>query len=63
VPPIFPFIQRAGNIEDAEMYRVFNMGLGYLFAVSPGAAGRVQSLIPGALRVGEVVSSEGVTLV
>ncbi len=28
VPPIFPFIQRAGSIEDGEMYRVFNMGLG-----------------------------------
>jgi phosphoribosylformylglycinamidine cyclo-ligase len=55
VPPIFPFIQRAGSIEEAEMYRVFNMGLGFVFTVSPDAAGRVQSLIPGALRVGEVV--------
>jgi phosphoribosylformylglycinamidine cyclo-ligase len=61
VPPIFPFIQRAGGIEEAEMYRVFNMGLGFVFAVSPDASGRVQSLIPGALRVGEVtdVSSGG----
>ncbi|HEY7466285.1 MAG TPA: phosphoribosylformylglycinamidine cyclo-ligase [Dehalococcoidia bacterium] len=55
VPPIFPFIQRAGGIEEAEMYRVFNMGLGFLFAVSPDATGRLQSLVPGALRVGEVV--------
>lgn len=54
VPPIFPFIQRSGGIEEAEMYRVFNMGLGFVFAVSPDAAGRVQSLVPGALRVGEV---------
>jgi phosphoribosylformylglycinamidine cyclo-ligase len=55
LPPIFPFIQRAGGIEEAEMYRVFNMGLGFVFAVAPDAAGRVQSLVPGALRVGEVV--------
>jgi len=55
VPPIFPYIQRAGGIEEAEMYRVFNMGLGFVIAVSPDAAGRVQSLVPGALRVGEVI--------
>jgi phosphoribosylformylglycinamidine cyclo-ligase len=55
VPPIFPFIQRAGSIEDGEMFRVFNMGLGFVFAASPDAAGRVQSLVPGALRVGEVI--------
>lgn len=28
VPPIFGCIQRAGNVEDAEMFRVFNMGVG-----------------------------------
>jgi phosphoribosylaminoimidazole (AIR) synthetase len=44
------------------MYRVFNMGLGFVFAVSPDAARRVQSLVPGALRVGEVVTGEGVIL-
>jgi phosphoribosylformylglycinamidine cyclo-ligase len=62
MPPIFPYIQRAGGIEDAEMYRVFNMGLGFVFAVAPDAAGRVQSLVPGALRVGEVVAGNGVRL-
>jgi phosphoribosylformylglycinamidine cyclo-ligase len=55
VPPIFPFIQRAGGIEDAEMYRVFNMGLGMVFAVSPDSARRLQSLVPGVLQVGVVV--------
>ncbi len=62
VPPIFPYIQRAGGIEEAEMYRVFNMGLGFVIAVSPDAAGRVQSLVPGALRVGEVVKGSGVII-
>jgi phosphoribosylformylglycinamidine cyclo-ligase len=57
VPPIFPYIQRAGGIDEAEMYRVFNMGLGFVFAASPDAAGRVQSLVPGALLVGEVVDA------
>jgi phosphoribosylformylglycinamidine cyclo-ligase len=54
VPPIFPYIQTAGAIQEAEMDRVFNMGLGFVFAVAPDAVARVQSLVPGALRVGEV---------
>jgi phosphoribosylformylglycinamidine cyclo-ligase len=33
-PPIFPLIQRLGGIEDAEMYRVFNMGIGFCVVVS-----------------------------
>ena len=56
VPPIFPYIQRAGAIEDAEMYRVFNMGLGVVFAVGPEDADALHAAVPGALLVGEVVS-------
>lgn len=62
VPPIFPYIQRAGGIEDAEMYRVFNMGLGMVFAVAPENAGRLRETVPGALLVGEVTSQPGVVL-
>jgi phosphoribosylformylglycinamidine cyclo-ligase len=62
VPPIFPFIQHAGGIDDAEMYRVFNMGLGMVFAVASGSVRRLQSLVPGVLQVGEVVAKPGVEL-
>lgn len=34
-PPIFGLIQRLGHISDAEMFRVFNMGLGMLLVVPP----------------------------
>ena len=61
VPPIFPYIQRAGGIEDAEMYRVFNMGLGLVFAVAPEDADALRAAVPEALLVGEVVGREGVT--
>lgn len=30
VPTIFKFIQNQGKVEDEEMYRVFNMGIGYV---------------------------------
>jgi len=35
VPPVFPWVQRLGQIDQAEMYRVFNMGVGLVLVVSP----------------------------
>lgn len=34
-PPIFEFLQRHGNVETAEMFNVFNMGIGYTLIVRP----------------------------
>ena len=34
VPPVFPWLARLGEIEDDEMARVFNMGLGLVIVVS-----------------------------
>jgi phosphoribosylformylglycinamidine cyclo-ligase len=33
VPPIFGWLQRLGNIDTAEMFRVFNMGIGFVLIV------------------------------
>jgi phosphoribosylformylglycinamidine cyclo-ligase len=38
VPPIFTIIAEMGGIDDAEMYRVFNMGLGMIVIVSQSDA-------------------------
>ncbi|MCO5044437.1 MAG: phosphoribosylformylglycinamidine cyclo-ligase [Kiritimatiellae bacterium] len=38
--PIFQFIQDAGNVHPDEMYRVFNMGIGYVIAVRPSDVNR-----------------------
>jgi len=35
VPPIFPFLQKLGPVDEEEMYRVFNMGIGYVLIVAP----------------------------
>jgi phosphoribosylformylglycinamidine cyclo-ligase len=43
-PPIFRLIQRLGNVESAEMMRVFNMGIGFCVVVDPTDAGRVRSM-------------------
>ena len=37
-PPIFTAIQRAAAVDDAEMRRTFNMGIGYVVVVAPEEA-------------------------
>ncbi|MBI3456291.1 MAG: phosphoribosylformylglycinamidine cyclo-ligase [Candidatus Rokubacteria bacterium] len=54
IPPIFGFLQEAGRITDAEMLRVFNMGVGFVCVVPPDAVSRVQT----SLRANAVPSWE-----
>ncbi|MDP7348990.1 MAG: AIR synthase-related protein, partial [Phycisphaeraceae bacterium] len=42
VPPVFEFIKRQGNVDDDEMMRVFNMGIGFVLIVRPFFADSVQ---------------------
>jgi phosphoribosylformylglycinamidine cyclo-ligase len=35
VPPLFTYMQKAGQVEESEMYRTFNMGIGMILVVSP----------------------------
>lgn len=37
-PPVFDFMQRYGKVDRDEMYRVFNMGIGYIIVVRPADA-------------------------
>lgn len=59
VPPIFRLVQERGQVEDAEMYRVFNMGIGMVLVVAPEAVAAVQAAVPEARVVGEVVKGDG----
>jgi phosphoribosylformylglycinamidine cyclo-ligase len=36
--PVFGFVQREGNVSDAEMHRTFNMGTGFVAALPPADA-------------------------
>jgi phosphoribosylformylglycinamidine cyclo-ligase len=38
LPPVFAWLQKCGNVADAEMFRVFNMGVGFAVICAPGAA-------------------------
>jgi len=58
VPPIFKLIQKRGKINEAEMYQVFNMGIGMVIICSPEKelVARLSAL-PGAQKIGKVIQS------
>ncbi len=59
IPPVFKKIQRRGNIEETEMFRAFNMGVGMVLVLSPKSVGRTLTLLSGlgqkAWEIGELV--------
>jgi phosphoribosylformylglycinamidine cyclo-ligase len=56
VPKIFPFLQQAGPIEKKEMFRVFNMGIGFVLIVAEDFADSIARKL---LAWGEKVSRIG----
>ncbi len=63
VPPLFRFLQEAGNVADMEMLRTFNMGQGFLFVIPADQTERVQETISLAGQhcffVGKIIPGEG----
>ena len=55
-PKIFPFLQKTGPVEEAEMVRVFNMGIGYVLIV---AADFADSIARSLQKWGEKVNRIG----
>lgn len=43
-PPVFAIIQRCGPVEPAEMWQVFNMGVGFVLIAAPDAADAVMKI-------------------
>jgi phosphoribosylformylglycinamidine cyclo-ligase len=42
VPPVFTWLQKLGDVDESEMYSVFNMGVGLVLVVSPYYAESIQ---------------------
>ena len=62
VPPIFRLIQEQGGIDKAEMYRVFNMGIGMCLMCAPGMARQIinSPYIAGKAEViGQIMEQQG----
>lgn len=68
-PPIFSIIQRLGEVDEAEMYLVYNMGIGFCAVVAPADADIAVSILSSkgkrAYRIGRAVADPArkVTLV
>ena len=60
IPQIFDFIQKAGNIESGEMFKVFNMGIGLILVVPKGDAEKIKRKLQiygeKVFHLGEIVS-------
>jgi len=68
VPPLFRFIAERGGVDREEMYRVFNMGIGYVLIVrrrdAPAALNRLRGAAVGAAVIGRIERGRrGVALV
>jgi phosphoribosylformylglycinamidine cyclo-ligase len=68
VPPVFAALQDAGGVAEAEMFRTFNMGVGYLLVVPSAQEREVAAVLTAAGEtvhaIGEIVPGErGVELV
>jgi phosphoribosylformylglycinamidine cyclo-ligase len=63
IPPIFDIIRSEGQVEEAEMFRVFNMGVGMIVATPAAAAdAAVQTLSDAGFAadvIGEVIPGAG----
>jgi len=61
-PEIFRWLQKTGAIDDNEMYRTFNMGMGFAYIVPKSGVPAVIANVPDAQVVGTIVQEPGVFL-
>lgn len=62
IPSIFPFLQAKGDVEEGEMYSVFNMGVGMVVVLSPNNVEAALSSLSASgestYLIGEVIAGE-----
>ncbi len=58
--PIFPYMQKIGNVSEEEMYRVFNMSIGLVVIVPPSEKENIQKILEGKVyEIGKIIKGEG----
>lgn len=61
LPPVFQWLQREGAVEDAEMWRTFNCGIGFVLVAEPAQAAALEQALDGQglahWRIGQVVAA------
>ena len=63
LPPVFDWLQREGAVENSEMWRTFNCGIGFVLVVAPDQLSAVQAdlarLHLAHWQIGQVVPAQG----
>ena len=59
--PIFGVMQSIGDVDEDEMYRAFNMGIGMVFIVNPDDMDTTKNLME-IYKIGTVISGKGVNI-
>ncbi len=61
IPPVFPWLQRLGGVDPAEMERVFNMGIGLVLVIKSFHADSIQRILADtgldSWRIGRIVEA------
>jgi len=67
VPKIFTFMQKTGPVEEKEMFRVFNMGIGYVLIVAEDFADSITKKLTkygeSVYRIGRITSGTGKVII
>jgi len=62
VPPIFELLQEQGGVPQDEMYRAFNMGIGFVIIAAPAEAAKTMKMLKTAktraYQIGRVVKGK-----
>ncbi|HJK79174.1 MAG TPA: phosphoribosylformylglycinamidine cyclo-ligase [Methanocorpusculum sp.] len=62
VPEILQWIKEKGELETNELYRTFNMGMGFAFIVPEASVAKILAMVDGAKVVGHVIPEHKVLL-
>lgn len=57
-PPVFGLMQRLGNVDDNEMFRTFNMGIGMVVICSESDSEKVAQALPDSRIIGRVTEGD-----
>ncbi len=63
LPPVFKWLQKAGDVPPKEMWNVFNMGIGFVLMVSPYYADHITGMLEKSgetvYRIGHIARGTG----
>lgn len=60
IPPLFQWLEQAGQVAEEEMFRTFNMGVGMVIVLAKEDVEAALKLLPNAWVLGDITEGQGV---